>query len=534
MELGIKISVGVMAAAFIAVVFLAPSVVRMRAASLAAVMTGIALLFFFKWPPTLGLDLQGGVHLVLQVNDHDILEHQLRVFQSGLEGRFKDKSIIDVKFKHEGDLLTVTFKDDAQADSAKQMVKEYLGSSGVADWSGPVATVKVDDTFLRDTRTRTITQTIDTIDRRINEMGVSEPVIHPQGTNKIVVQLAGQSSSARWKSVIQRTAVLRFMIVDSQAPTKRQLLESHGGNVPEGFEAYPEKDETTGKESAWFLVKNSPAVDGSLLENAFLTADQDGAPATGFKFGTEGAKQFGELTGSNRGKQLAIVLDNVIKSAPVVRAKISQNGIISGNFTQQSASDLAVVLRSGPLPVKITIVEERSVGPSLGRDSIAQGVRAMAIGTAIVLLFMSIYYRRGGLIANLAVIVNTVMTVGIMLAFNAVFTLPGIAGLALTVGMGVDANVLIFERMREEIYHGKTIRSAVEAGYDKAFSTIFDAHMTTLLTGFVLFIFGTGPIKGFAVVLVIGLLSNLFTAYWCTRIYYEGLVHAARPKELSI
>ncbi len=533
-ELGIKLAVGLLAAASIAAVFLAPQAVRFRAAGLAAVLSGVALLYFFKWPPTLGLDLQGGVHLVLRVNDQDIIDHEHRTIQSGLDTQFSDKQIAGYKFHAEPSYLELTFADAAQADAARPVIKTYLGDGNATDWDGLTVRIRVSSDYLREIRQRTIVQTIDTIDRRINEMGVTEPVIHPQGTNKIVIQLAGQSSSARWKGVIQRTAVLRFMLVESQAPTRRQLLESHGDKVPDGYEVFPEKDEITGKETAWFLVKMTPVVDGSLLENAFLTADQDGAPATGFRFGPDGARQFGELTGSNRGKQLAIVLDNVIKSAPVIRAKISRDGIISGNFTQQSAQDLAVVLRSGPLPVKITIVEERSVGPTLGRDSIAQGVKAMAIGTVLVLVFMAFYYRLGGVVANLAVITNAIIVVGVMLAFNAVFTLPGIAGLALTIGMGVDANVLIFERIREEIYSGKTVRSAVEAGYDRAFTTIFDGNLTTLITGFVLFIFGTGPIKGFAVVLVIGLVSNLFTAYWCTRIYYDGLVQSARPKELSI
>ncbi len=534
MELVIKSAIGLLAAAAVVGVFLVPAVIRFRMAIIAAVLSGAALLFFFKWPPILGLDLQGGVHLVLRVNDQDIIDHELRTFQNGLSSRLEEKGIKDAKYHRDTDKLTVTFAAEDQVAVGKEVARGYIGNSGSYDVNGLSMDVRIDSAYLREVRSRTITQTIDTINRRINEMGVTEPVIHPQGTNKIVVQLAGQSSSARWKSVIQKTAVLRFMLVDSAAPTKRQLLESHDGKVPEGMEAYPEQDEITGKESAWYLVKSSPSVDGALLENAFLTADQEGTPATGFRFGPEGAKQFGDLTASNRGKQLAIVLDNVIKSAPVIRAKIGRDGIISGNFTQQSAQDLAVVLRSGPLPVKITIVEERSVGPSLGRDSIEKGLHAAFVGTFAVLIFMAFYYRLGGVVADLAVVINTVLVIGFMLAFNAVFTLPGIAGLALTIGMGVDLNVLIFERMREEVFSGKSIKSAVEAGYDRAFSAIVDTHLTTLMTGFVLFVFGTGPIKGFAVTLVIGLVANLFTGFWCTRIFYDGYVHSKRPTSLSI
>lgn len=534
MELVIKIVVGVVAVALIGAVFLAPAAVRFRATGVAIVMSLIALLFLFKWPPVLGLDLQGGVHLVLRLDDQDLIDHEHRVIESGLDSQLKEKGIEGAVFERHPDRLTIRFPDEEKAKTARNIIRDYLGNIASLSMSGTQADVTIESIYLRDVRARTIAQTIDTVDRRINEMGVTEPIIHPQGTNKIVVQLAGQASSARWKGVIQRTAVLKFMLVESEAPTRRQLLEPHGGEVPAGFEVYPEVDDTTGKEASWYLVKTTPFVDGSLLENAFLTADQDGAPATGFRFGAEGAQQFGEMTGAHRGKQLAIVLDDVIKSAPVIRARITRDGIISGNFTQQSAQDLAVVLRSGPLPVKVTIIEERTVGPTLGRDSIRQGVRAMLIGAIAVLAFMAGYYRVGGLVANMAVMMNVLIVLGVMMAFNAVFTLPGIAGLALSVGMGVDANVLIFERIREEIYSGKTIRGAVEAGYDRAFTTIFDSNLTTLITGFVLFIFGTGPIKGFAVVLVIGLVANLFTAYWCTRIFYDGLVQSARPKQLSL
>ena len=347
------------------------------------------------------------------------------------------------------------------------------------------------------------------------------------------MQLAGVTTSLDLKSVIEKTAVLKFKIVDSSAADKEVLLQPHNGEVPADKEVFPQRD-IDGNVTAWFLVSKRPEVDGTLLEDAITINDDRGLPAVSFAFNAEGAEQFGKLTSENLGKQLAIVLDNTVKSAPVVQSEIRRQGQITGNFTLSEAQSLAIVLRSGPLPVKLRIAEERLVGPSLGHDSIEQGRLSMIVGSVLVLIFMLVYYRMGGIFANVALALNILFIMAFLCAFGAVLTLPGIAGLVLTVGMAVDSNVLIFERMREELIAGKSVRAAIDAGYGKATATILDANVTTLITGIVLFLFGTGPVKGFAVILTIGILSSVFTSVIVTRLFYDYMTARRRMQTLSI
>jgi len=363
---------------------------------------------------------------------------------------------------------------------------------------------------------------LEIIRNRIDQFGVSEPSIQPAGKDRIIIQLPGISERERAIDLIGRTALLEFKIV---SPDPGKLKDALAGKPAKGYELnYLPPEE--GKEPEPVLLEQKASLTGAALVNAFVRFEQGGLgqPYVALQFNRKGARRFSMLTGKHVGERLAIVLDGKIHSAPVIKQKISGGeAVITGRFTQQEAADLAIVLRAGALPAPVKIVEERSVGPSLGQDSITRGVRAAIIGACLVVAFMAIYYLYAGLIANFALFLNIVIILGVLSYFHGTLTLPGIAGIILTIGMAVDANVLIFERIREELKSGKTIRAGVAAGYQKAFLTIIDANLTTLLAALVLFWFGTGPVRGFAVTLSIGILSSMFTALVVTRLIFDLL-----------
>lgn len=485
-------------------------------------------------PVVLGLDLQGGIHLVLEVNDEDILEHELRTTETQISNRLEEQEkATPTHSSQEGRTLILHFADSDKAEDARVTVENYaLGFSKVQRDDSEIR-VALSSLYVNNRKQVVLQQTMETLARRLNETGIAEPSIHRQGYDKIVVQLAGVTTSLDLKSVIEKTAVLKFRLVEASAADQEILLQSYNGKVPDDMEVFPQRD-IDGNVTAWFLVKKRPEVDGTLLEDAITINDDRGLPAVSFAFNAEGAEQFGKLTGENIGTRLAIVLDNTVKSAPVVQSQIRRQGQITGNFTLSEAQSLAIVLRSGPLPVKLRIAEERLVGPSLGHDSIEQGRLSMIVGSVLVLIFMVVYYRKGGIFANVALALNILFIVAFLCGFGAVLTLPGIAGLVLTVGMAVDSNVLIFERMREELISGKSVRASIDAGYGKATTTILDANVTTLITGIVLFLFGTGPVKGFAVILTIGILSSVFTSVIVTRLFYDYMTAKSRMQTLSI
>ncbi|MEW6777490.1 MAG: protein translocase subunit SecD [Bdellovibrionota bacterium] len=487
-------------------------------------------------PIVLGLDLQGGIHLVLEINDQDIVTHELKTSHQNIVERLKEKKLPEpTASAYEEESLVLTFADEAQRDQAMSEINNYF--SGFAQIASEDIKIRVQlqRTYLNEIKKRSIQQTMETIDRRINESGIAEPSITRQGYNKIVVQLAGVTTSLDLKNIIEKTAVLKFKLVESYAADKELLLKPHDGKVPDNLELYPQMDEEEGtKEVGWYLVQKFPEVDGTLLEDAVTIHDERGLPAVSFTFNAEGAEQFGKVTRENLKKQLAIVLDDQVKSAPVIQSEIRRSGQITGSFTLSEAQALSIVLRSGPLPVKLHVAEERLVGPSLGHDSIQQGFVSSVVGAILTVLFMVVYYRIGGFFADIALTLNILFVFAFLAMFGAVLTLPGIAGIALTIGMAVDSNVLIFERMREELLSGKTVRAAVDAGYSRAMVTIIDSNLTTLITGLVLFVFGTGPIKGFAVTLNIGLLSSLFTSVIVTRLFYDHLTATRRLQTLSI
>ena len=379
-------------------------------------------------------------------------------------------------------------------------------------------------------KNRAVIKAVEIIRNRVDEFGVAEPVIQRQGREKIIVELPGIKEFARARELLGRTAALEFKLVEGKEGALAKALE---GEISEGEEILYKHDKKSGK-MVPYLIKKEVLLRGDALKVDRLGHDDFGMPTVDFELTPQGAKKFGEITGAHIGENLAIILDGVVESAPGIKGKILGRGQITGVFTMEEASDLALVLRTGALPAPIEIFEQRAVGPSLGRDSVNEGIRAGIIGLVIVGIFMVVYYLLSGFLANFALLLNIVIILGCLAAFKVTLTLPGIAGIILTMGMAVDANVIIFERIREELSQGKTVRAAIDSGYRKAFLTILDANVTTLITALILFQFGTGPIKGFAVTLSIGILASMFTAIVVTRTVFSLITQRRRITKLSI
>lgn len=393
-----------------------------------------------------------------------------------------------------------------------------------------------------------MTQSLETIERRINALGLTEPTIQPRGgrnSNEILVQLPGEGDPTRAKAVIQAGGQLELKLVEDPVPypSESAALAAHGGVLPPGTELVPGRSETrnstggvdTGE--SWYVLNRAPIVTGRDLRSAVenRNVNNPGQYQVNFTLSPDAARRFGPFTEQNLHRQMAIVLEHRVYSAPVINGRIDDTGMIEGNFSQESAHDLALVLRAGALPASIKYLEERTVGPSLGADSIRHGVQASVLSLIVVMLFMLFYYRLSGGNAVLALILNLVILLAVLALFGAVLTLPGIAGVILTIGMGVDSNVLVFERIREELRNGKSSPAAVDAGFDKAFLTIIDTHVTTVVSAFFLFLFGTGPIRGFAISLTIGLIANVFTAIYVSKtIFQYHLAKMDRQAVLSI
>lgn len=375
-----------------------------------------------------------------------------------------------------------------------------------------------------------IDRALEIIRNRVDEFGVTEPIIQKQGEKRIVVQLPGIKDVDRAISLIGKTALLEFRLVDME-----RLDEAMEGKIPPGYELVSQEDEDKG--NVKYLLKIMPEVTGANLSDAQVRFDTQmfNRPYVFIEFDREGAKKFAEVTGANINKRLAIVLDNKVRSAPVIKSKIPDGkAIIEGDFTLEEAKDLAIVLRAGSLPAPIKIVEKRVVGPTLGKDSIKKGIVATLIGFLVVVIFMLGYYKFSGVVANLALLINVIIIFAILSLLRATLTLPGIAGIALTIGMAIDANVIIYERIKEELRLGKTVRAALETGYKRALRTILDANLTTLITTLVLYQFGTGPIKGFAVTLSIGIITSMFTAIFMSRSIFNFIIFKYHLSRLSI
>ena len=485
----------------------------------------------------LGLDLQGGTHLVMEVDTQKALEGSLDIVATDLEDTLDSKKLHFKRIMRTGsDKVSVVLYEKGTADTVQKLLKDKYPSyeqSPIYDEGGFVAfNLRINDKDAQDRKDKAVAQALETIRNRIDQFGVSEPVIQREGIDHIVVQLPGIKDPQRAIELIGKTARLEFKMVREDIPANSAI-------IPDDAELLKEKtvDPTTGAVSEIpFVVQKKSLISGDLLTDAQVRIDsQFNQPYVAIEFNSLGAKLFDQATAANVGKRFAIVLDNNIYSAPVIRERISGGSAqISGNFTEKTAADLAIVLRAGALPAPVKIIQNVTVGPSLGQDSINKGLYAGLIGVVLVVIFMAIYYGLSGMVANWGMALNVVFLMGALSALGATLTLPGIAAIVLLIGMSVDSNVLIFERVREELKLGKAPKAALDAGYDKAFMTIMDSHITTLITAAVLFQFGTGPVKGFAVSLSLGVIINLFTSLIGTKVVFDVVLHKGNIKKMSI
>lgn len=488
----------------------------------------------------LGLDLQGGTHLVMEVETQKAIEGTLDLIASDLEDVLNTKKILFKRVARAGaDLVQITLFDKGSAEDAQRQVKNKypeLEQLSTVDEGGFLSLrFRMDKNAVQDRKDKAVSQALETIRNRIDQFGVSEPLIQREGVNHIVVQLPGIKDPKRAIELIGKTARLEFKLVDESVNANTATP----GTLPEDDEVLMEKisNPSTGAVSdVPIVVKKKAIITGDLLTDAQVGIDsQYNQPYVGIEFNATGARIFDQVTAANVGKRFAIVLDGTVYSAPVIRERISGGSAqISGSFGEKEAADLAIVLRAGSLPAPVKVVQNVTVGPSIGQDSIQKGLLAGAIGVGLVVVFMAIYYRMAGLVANVGMMLNILYLMGALAALGATLTLPGIAAIVLLVGMSVDSNVLIFERIKEEIRLGRTPRMSVDAGYDKAFMTIMDSHVTTLITAAVLFQFGTGPVKGFAVSLSLGIIINLFTSLLATKVIFDSFLRRIDVKKLSI
>jgi preprotein translocase subunit SecD len=471
----------------------------------------------------LGLDLKGGVHLVLRVQTDDALRTTTQQEMERLREVLKTRTIAvgnldapdPVHFTVQG---VTPAQDAAFREAATEVSTNFERSAG----TNGTYTFTMKPNIQINLRDEAVVQARQTIERRVNELGVTEPSIAQQGTggDQILVQLPGVTDVNRAKEIIRSTGLLELKIVE-QGPANRETLLVNG-QVPQGMEVVPGASATPGDAgTVYYLVKKVAAVSGQDVRNARASVDENNQPAVSFTLSNEGGRKFGNVSGENIGKQLAIILDGRVESAPRLESRITNEGRITGSFTTQEVQDLALKLRSGALPATLTYLEERTIGPTLGADSIRSGVIASAVGLMLVIVFMLIYYRLSGVNAVVALVLNLVILLGLMAYVGAVMTLPGIAGFVLTMGIGVDSNVLIFERIKEELEAGRGVRASINAGFNRVFWTLVDTHVAALISVAFLFQFGTGPIRGFAVTLFFGLLSNLFTSIFASKTLFE-------------
>ena len=500
----------------------------------------------------LGLDLQGGTHLILQVQVQEAIAQETDSTVDRLTTTLRSKNIHYDEVRRVDDThILVRGIDPSQLSQFRDIVSTQYSnvwdlSPAAGDPNGYTMTFRAG--AVAALQESTMTQSLETIERRINALGLTEPTIQPHGgrnANEILVQLPGEGDPARAKAVIQAGGQLELRLVEDPSPytSETEALSRHGGVLPPGTELVSGRSETRNTSGAadsgevWYVLSRAAVVTGRDLRSAVenRNATNPGQYQVNFTLSPEAARRFGPFTQQNIGRNMAIVLDHHVYSAPVINGRIDDSGMIEGNFSQESAHDLALVLRAGALPASIKYGEQRTVGPSLGADSIRHGVQASVLSLIVVMLFMLVYYRLSGANAVLALILNLIILLAALALFGAVLTLPGIAGVILTIGMGVDSNVLVFERIREEIRNGKSSAAAVDAGFDKAFLTIIDTHVTTVVSAFFLFLFGTGPIRGFAITLTIGLIANVFTAIYVSKtIFQYHLTKMDRQAELSI
>ena len=484
----------------------------------------------------LGLDLQGGTHLVLSVDRDKAVDNHTQRLLNALEDSLRKK---DIPYKSAGKTgpsgVAIGYFDEANRDQIEKLVEDEYPVFGSPSTKEGELLFPLSEDETKRIQDWSVSQALETIRNRIDKFGVAEPLIQKQGANEIAIQLPGLKDPDRAIQLIGKTAVLEFRLVDETMDAYRAL------SVGAPFDSeilyqQPPKREASALQKTPYLVKKEVLLGGDSISDARVAFDsQYNEPYVALTFDSAGSRVFERVTNQNVGKRLAIVLDGNVYSAPQIKEAIAGGrASITGGFSYEEATDLAIVLRAGALPAPVTVVQNVTVGPTLGADSIMAGVKAALLGGAIVLLFMAVYYKVSGLIADFAIFLNIVMLLGAMAWLNSTLTLPGIAGIILTIGMGVDSNVLIFERIKEEARSGRTPRSAVNAGYEHAFWTVIDSHITTLITAAVLFQFGSGPIKGFAVTLSIGIVINLFTALVGTKVAFDIQNEKMKVRSLSI
>jgi preprotein translocase subunit SecD len=490
----------------------------------------------------LGLDLKGGVHLVLRVQTDDALRLDTDATMEQLREAAEGKGLTNLtftgvdptRFRVEG---VPQGQDAAFREAAAEIETRFNREVG----AGGSYSFVMKPNIVVQLREDAVTQALQTIERRVNELGVAEPIIARTGSanDQLIVELPGVSQVEHAKNIISSTALLELKLVeDGPASTKEQLLQSRSGQLPSNMEVVPGVSDSRASgdraETVYYLVRRVAVVTGRDLRNAKPSLDETNRPAVSFSLNADGARKFGKATGENVGRRLAIILDGRVQSAPVIEGRIFDEGRISGTFTQQETQDLSLVLRSGALPASLTYLEENTVGPSLGADSIRSGVTASLVGLGAVVVFMLFYYRLAGINAIVALLFNLLILLGLMSYIGATMTLPGIAGFVLTMGIGVDSNVLIFERIKEEIANQRSVKQAIDAGFSRVFMTLLDTHVASLISAAFLFQFGTGPIRGFATTLSIGLLSNLFTATFVSKTIFELVLAGRKVTKLSI
>jgi preprotein translocase subunit SecD len=516
-------------------------------------LSGEALLTALTDHIHLGLDLKGGTHLILQVHVNDAInidaQNAIEILKQQLKSRKIDYAdIAQSEPQNNPDHIVLKGVQPGARGDLLNIVQERLPEYDLTGAPDNTWTMAMKPSILSDLRSKAVTQAIDTIRNRIDALGVSEPTIqeHGLGQYQILVQLPGIDDPGRVKDIMQSTAMLEIkQQMGGPYPSEQAALQDKGGVLPADAILLPGHSmpgaEASGEGQAYYLVSRVSAVSGKDLRDAQASRDQNGQPSVSFTLSGEGGQRFYNFTSNHVGDSLAVVLDNKVQEVANIKEPIRDRGEISGGrMSEQQSKDLSMILRSGALPASISYLEERTVGPSLGADSIRSGVRAAVIGMVAVLVFMLIYYRGAGVNADIALIMNLIILLGFLgwstiAGVNVALTLPGIAGVILTVGMGVDSNVLIFERIREELRNGKTPPSAVDQGFSHAWITIVDTHVTTIVSAAILFIFGTGPVKGFATTLTFGLLANLFTAVFVSRVSFDWvLTRKERGDALSI
>ena len=477
------------------------------------------------WQPVnLGLDLQGGSNLLLEVKLDEVLKERMSSIEDSARQILRENKIRYKSLGSDENGVKVAIENAGARNKAAALFRKIDDGINIGEIEDGFLNIAYTDVALNQLKLKVVDQSIEIVRRRIDELGTKEPVIQSQGSNRIVVQLPGLQNPEYVKTLLGKTAKMSFHLVDSSARASDAKRGKLGGKYKL---AYGEMGEP-------YVITRKPVVGGENLVDA-QPSFQEGQAVVSFRFNSLGGKKFGEVTKNNIGERLAIVLDNEVISAPTIQSAImGGSGVITGNFTVKSANDLALLLRSGALPAPLEVLEERTVGAGLGADSIKAGVIASIIGLAFVVVFMLSAYGLFGVFTTVAVFTNLILMLGILSAMGATLTLPGIAGIILTIGMAVDANVLIFERMREEVKHGRSTRDAAEAGFTEAWTTIVDSNLTTLVAAVVLFYFGTGPVRGFAVTLAIGIATSMFTSVTVTRLIITAWLNKYKPTKLPI